>query len=478
MLAYRDLRQWIQEVDKIGELKHAEGVDWKSELGTITDVALHRFKSPAILFQKIKEYEEGGRILVNHFGSPKRLGLTMGIPPSESKTQMVEEWRKKIKNIQPLPPETVADGPIKENIFRDEEIDLLKLPIPHWHKLDGGRYIGTGCVIITRDPDDGWINLGTYRVMVHDKSTVASYIELGRHGRIHRDKYFARNKPFPVAIVFGCDPAVLLFSQLSLPYGISEYDYAGGLRGDPIEVIIGEYTGLPIPASAEVAIEGECIPGEMKMEGPFGEWPGYYSSGAREEPVMRVKTLMHRNDPIMNGWPPVRPPSNTNYLRAITKSANVWDALEEAGVPDVKRVWCHEVGANWLFHVISITQRFPGHAKQAALIASQCRETVSTGRFIVTVDDDIDPANLEEVVWAMCTRCDPDRSIDIIRRCLSSPIDPAFNKKGLEPHKDLSSRAIIEACKPFEWIENFPPMIQVDPQEKKKVEKKWNGLFA
>ena len=127
--------------------------------------------------------------------------------------------------------------------------------------------------------------------------------------------------------------------------------------------------------------------------------------------------------------------------------------------------------------MISLKQRYPGHAKQAALIASQCRETVSTGRFIVTVDDDIDAANLDEVIWAMCTRCDPERQIDIVRRCLSSPIDPAFNKKGLEPHRDLSSRAIIDACKPFEWIENFPPMIQVDPQEKKEVEEKWGKLF-
>ena len=477
MLAYRDLREWIQEVDKMGELRYAEGVDWRSELGAIADVALHKFKSPAILFRKIKDYENGGRVLVNHFGSPKRLGLTLGIAPSESKTQMVDEWRKKIKGVRPIPPKTVVTGPIKENIFRGEEIDLLKLPVPHWHKLDGGRYISTGGAVITRDPDTGWVNVGTYRVMLHDKSSVASYIELGRHGRIHRDKYFQQNKPFPVAVVFGCDPAILLFAQQAVPYGTSEYEYVGGLREEPLEVIIGDYTGLPIPASAEIAVEGECIPGETKREGPFGEWPGYYCSGSREEPVMHVKTLMQRNDPVFNGWPPVRPPSNTNYLRGITRSANLWDSLEEAGVPDVKRVWCHEVGSNYFFNVVSIKQRYPGHAKQAALIASQVRETVSAGRFVIVVDDDIDATNLDEVIWAMCTRCDPERQIDIVRRCLSSPIDPAFNKKGLEPHKDLSSRAIIDACKPFEWIENFPPMIQVDPQVKKEIETKWQGLF-
>ncbi len=477
MLMCRDLREWIQEVDKIGELRYAEGVDWNLELGAISDVSLHKFGSPAIIFHKIKGYEDGGRVLVNPLGSPRRVSLMLGIPPDKSKTKMAEGWREKIKNLRLIPPRTVATGPIQENVFRGEEIDLFKLPVPFWHKLDGGRYLGTGCLVITRDPDDGWVNLGTYRGMVHDKSSMGAFISPGRHGRIHRDKYFQSNKPFPIAMVFGCDLSLYLFSQISMPpYGVSEYDYAGGLREEPIEVIMGEYTGLPIPASAEIAIEGECIPGETRKEGPFGEWTGYYASGAREEPVIRVKTLMYRNDPIIHGSPPVRPPSNVNYLRAIIKSASMRDALEKAGVPDVKGVWCHEVGGTWLFNVVSIKQRYPGHAKQAALIVSQCQEGVSEGRFVVVVDDDIDPANLNEVVWAMCTRCDPERSIDIIRRTLGGPLDPAFNKND-PTFKSLNSRAIIEACKPFEWIEDFPEMVGIDPQEKKEIEKKWENLF-
>ncbi len=478
MLEYRDLREWIQKIDEMGELRYAEGVDWNLELGAICDVALHKFGSPAILFRKIKGYEKGGRILVNHYGSSRRVGLVLGIPYSESKIQMVEEWRKRIKNLQLIPPKVVTTGPIKENILRGEEVDLLKFPVPFWHKLDGGRYIGTGCVVITRDPDDGWVNLGTYRGMVHDKSTMGLYISPGRHGRIHRDKYFQRNKPFPVAIVFGCDLNILTFSQISMaPYGISEYDYAGGLRGEPIEVIIGDYTGLPIPASAEIAIEGECIPGETKAEGPFGEWTGYYGGGARDEPVIRVKTLMYRNDPIINGWPPVRPPSNTNYLRAIIKSGSMWDVLEKSGLPDIKGVWCHEVGGTWLFNVISIKQRYPGHAKQAALLMSQCREGVSSGRFIIAVDEDIDPSNLGDVVWAICTRCDPEKSIDIIRRCLGTPLDPIYYKKGPIPYDGLNSRVIIEACKPFEWIGDFPQAVQIDPEIKHEIERKWEMLF-
>lgn len=478
MADYLSLREWIQEVDRIGELRYAEGVDWNLELGAISDVAMHKFGSPAILFDKIKGYEKGKRILVNPFGSPRRVGLMLGMPHSESKIRMVEEWREKIKNLPLIPPKTVATGPIKENIFRGEEVDLSKLPTPFWHKLDGGRYLGTGCVVITRDPDNGWVNLGTYRVQLHDKSSMGSYIDPGKHGKIHRDKYLERNKPFPVAVVFGCDFDILTFSQISMaPWGVSEYDYAGGLRGAPVEVITGEYTGLPIPASAEIVIEGEIIPGDTKQEGPFGEWTGYYGSGMREEPVIRVKTLMYRNDPIIVGIPPVRPPNTLNYIRAIIKSASMWDALEKASVPDIKGVWCHEVGGSWLFNVISVTQRYPGHAKQAAMLMSLSKEGISVGRFNIVVDDDIDPSNLEEVVWAICTRCDPETSIDIVRRCLSSPLDPIFHKDGPVPWNQLSARVIVEACKPFEWMKDFPPVVGIDPQEKHEIEQKWGMLF-
>ena len=476
--AHWDLREWVQEFEKLGELRYAEGVDPNLELGAICDVSTHKFGSPAILFRNIKGYEGGGRILANFYGSSKRAGLVLGITPDESKTRMVEEWRKKIRNLSLVPPKTVATAPVKENVFRGTEVDLFKLPIPLWHELDGGRYLGTGCVVITRDPDDGWINLGTYRGMVHDKTSMALHLSPGRHGRIHRDKYFEKKKPFPVAVVFGCDLDLLTFSQISMvPFGVSEYGYAGGLRGSPIEVIPGEVTGLPIPASAEVAIEGECIPGDTVPEGPFGEWSGYYGGGARAEPVVRIKTLMFRNDPIMTGWSPVRPPSNNNYLRAIIRSGSMWDTLEKGGLSEIKGIWCHEAGACWLFNVISIKQRYAGHAKQAALQMSQCEEGASMGRFIIVVDEDIDPSNLEEVIWAICTRCDPETAIDILRRCRGSFLDPVFNKKGAVPFNGLNSRAIIEATKPFEWINDFPQSVKISPETRNELEKKWGNLF-
>jgi UbiD family decarboxylase len=191
---------------------------------------------------------------------------------------------------------------VLENIRRGKDVDLLAFPTPRWFELDGGRYIGTGSVNITHDPEEGWTNLGTARVMIHDENTVGFYIAPGRHGRIHRDKAFLRGEPFKVAISVGHDPLIFLAGALEVPYGVCEYDFIGGIRGEPVEVIKGEFTRLPIPASAEIVLEGECVAGNERTEGPFGEWTGYYGSSARPEPIVKIHQVMYRNDHIILGY--------------------------------------------------------------------------------------------------------------------------------------------------------------------------------
>ena len=154
------------------------------------------------------------------------------------------------------------------------------------------------------------------------------------------------------------------------------------------------------PASAEIVLEGECVPGPEKIEGPFGEWTGYYGSSSRPEPIVKIHQVTHRDDPILLGY--------TRKWRAPLKAALVWDDLEAAGVPDVRGVWYHEAaGAAYLFLVVAIKQRYPGHARQAGLIATECHAAAYLGRYTIVVDDDIDPTNLNEVLWALCTRSDP-----------------------------------------------------------------------
>lgn len=456
------LRTWLKQVDALGELRTIEGANWDLEIGGVADLVTERGSSPAVLFDSIKGYPKGHRVLVNSLGSTKRLGLSLGMPQNLSSLEFVTEWRRRSKELNNIPPTVVTNGPVLENIRRGKDVDILSFPTPRWFELDGGRYIGTGSVNITHDAEEGWTNLGTARVMIHDENTVGFYIAPGRHGRIHRDKAFLRGEPFKVAISVGHDPLIFLAGALEVPYGVCEYDFIGGIRGKPVEVIEGEFTGLPIPASAEIVLEGECIQGNEKTEGPFGEWTGYYGSSARPEPIVKIHSMMFRNNPIILGY--------TRKWRAPLKAALVWDDLEAAGVPDIRGVWYHEAaGAAYLFLVVSLKQRYPGHARQAALVATQCHAAAYLGRYTVVVDDDIDPTNLDEVMWAICTRSDPEKDIEILRRCWSGPLDPIIprDKKG------LNSRAIIDATRPFEWLDSFPPVSRSSRELRARVLEKW-----
>lgn len=471
-MGYRDLREWIDRAHEMGELCTLKGADWDLEIGAITEMVHHRHGSPAVLFDEIKGYPKGYRLLVNSLGTLKRLGLTLGIDGDSDMMGFIRTVREILKGLKPIPPRTVQSGPILENVEQGEKIDLFRFPTPKWHEHDGGRYLGTGSVDITRDPDEGWVNLGTYRVMIHDRDSAGFYISPGKHGRIQRDKYQTSGKPCKVAVSIGHDPLVFLAGSIEVPYGMSEYDFIGGIRKEPYEVIEGEYTGFPIPASAEIVIEGDGIFDDMRTEGPFGEWTGYYASSARPEPVIKVKNVMYRNNPIILGSPPGRPPSELGFYRAVLRSALIWDEMEKAGVPDVKGVWCHVAGGSRLIVTVAIKQRYPGHSRQAAMIASQCHAAAYLGRYVLVVDDDIDPTNTDDVLWAMATRSDPETSIDIIRRCWSGPLDPIIRKE----KKGFNSRAIIDACRPFEWMQEFPPVAESSKELRDRVEKKWEDL--
>lgn len=460
------LRSWLAQVERLGELRTIEGADWDLEIGGIADLVTEMGNSPAVLFDSIKGYPRGHRVLINSLGSTRRLGLSLGMPPDLAPLEFVRTWRKKSRELKLVSPRTVKEGPVLENIRRGKEVNLFSFPAPRWFELDGGRYIGTGSVNITRDLEEGWVNLGTTRVVVHDATTVGFYIAPGRHGRIHRDKSFARGEPFKVAISLGHDPLIFLAGALEVPYGVCEYDFIGGILGRPVEVVEGITTALPVPATAEIVLEGECVQGEERVEGPFGEWTGYYGSSARLEPVVKIHSVMYRNDPVILGY--------TRKWRAPLKAALVWDDLENAGVPDVQGVWYHEAaGAAYLFLVISIKQRYPGHARQAGIIATQCHAAAYLGRYTVVVDDDIDPTNLDEVLWAVCTRSDPEKDIEILRRCWSGPLDPIIPKE----KKGFNSRAIIDATRPFEWREEFPPVSRSSRELRERLTRRWGKLL-
>jgi len=470
----RDLRGWIDQVEKLGELKRIDGADWDVEIGAITEMGHHRGEqSKALLFDNIKDYPKGYRVLSNTLNTVKRIATTLHMDTNYRRLEFVKDIKRHISEVDYIKPDVVKDGPVMQNVFEGKDIDMWKFPTPKWHELDGGRYIGTGSIDITVEPDEGWVNLGTYRVMIHDSDTLGFYISPGKQGRIMREKYFARGQSCKVAVSFGQDPLLYLAGGIEVPRGVSEYDWVGGLQGAPVPVIIGEYTGLPIPATSEIVVECEAIAGEEMNEGPFGEWTGYYASSMRPEPIMKVKRLYHRNDPIILGAPPTRPPCEFNYMRCFMRSALIWQQMEAAGIPDIQGVWCHEAGGARLLTIVSIKQRYPGHAKQAGMVAAYCHAGGYLGRYVIVVDDDIDVTNTNDVLWALTTRSNPEIDLEIIRRSWSGPLDPII-PKGQKGH---SSRAVIDACRPYEWMSDFPPVAESSPEVRRAAEEKWGKIL-
>jgi 4-hydroxy-3-polyprenylbenzoate decarboxylase len=275
---YGGLRGWIEQVERMGELKRVSGASWDAEMGAITHMLTEHSHgtAPALLFDDIPGYPKGYRTLYGHFSSVKRGGADAR-PAAGARAQ--SGHRQAV--LQPHPDDETYSAALCEGLGRSsrtcskgDKIDILKFPVPRHHELDKARYIGTANCVITQDPDAGWFNLGCYRNQVYDGKTIGCQITEGKHGRIHRDKYFERGQSMKSWCWSARTRCCSCWRRARLPEGISELDFAGGLRGEPIEVIRGPYTGFPIPADAEIAIEAEAVPGHSREEGPFGEVDG------------------------------------------------------------------------------------------------------------------------------------------------------------------------------------------------------------
>jgi UbiD family decarboxylase len=469
-IAYKDLREYIDAVDRLGELRVVNGADWDLEIGAITEVAARASKPKVVLFDNIKGYPKGFRVIVNAVCSPVTTGLAFGLDPTLRGMDMIRAWKEKLGSYQPLKPVDVSNGPITENVETGARVDMLKFPTPRWHEHDGGRYIGTGCLVILQDPEEKWVNFGTYRVCVYDRDTLGIWISPGKHGRLIREKYWARGKPCPVAITFGQDPVLAKVGSWYEPWGVSEIEIAGWLRSEPVKVVRGKETGLPIPATAELAIEGFLMPPdvESRAEGPFGEWTGYYASGTRNEPVVKVKTVMYRNDPIIFGSPP-----GISGKSVPLSAANVWLALEKAGVTDVQGVW--EYTTRYIT-VIAIKQKYGGHAKRTAM--AMLGSTYGYHRrFVIIVDDDVDPSNIDDVLWALSTRCDPATAIDVITEAWSTPLDPRITPDARGQKNFTNSVAVINACQPYHWKDQYAKTCYFPEQVRTKTYEQWKDVL-
>ncbi|MBI2959083.1 MAG: UbiD family decarboxylase [Betaproteobacteria bacterium] len=476
---FGDLREFLAKAKELGECRTIEGAHWNVEIGRIAELALSVPDSPMLLFDQVPGYPAGYRVAANPFTSSRRICLALGLPLELKGLDLVRAWKETLAATKPISPVEVRSGPVKENVLRGDAVDVLKFPTPQWHELDGGRYIGTGCMVIQKDPETGWVNLGTYRSQIIDRNTVTFHCVPGHHGAIIARKYWDRGLACPIAIACGQGLQLYLSSVAAIPVGISEYDFAGGLRNRPVEVVRGETVDLPIPAEAEIVLEGEMPPPQVEtgIEGPFGEWEGYYTGGRTPHPIVKVKAILHRNDPIQLGVPMLVGTYDDNLTTGLDLSAQLWDEFDRQ-IPGVKGVSFVNEARRRTMVVVSLKQMYPGHVKQAALIAAGTyRGATHVGRFIIIVDDDIDPTNVSEVLWALGTRCDPKSQIDILTNRLSMASDPR-----LEPEKrkagDLTcSTAVIDACRPWAWRDQFPKTTKTAPEVMQQVKRKWGEVL-
>jgi 4-hydroxy-3-polyprenylbenzoate decarboxylase len=425
----------------------------------------------AVLFENVKGHDSP--VFFGAYSSTKRLALALNRPTNLSMGEISREWMK-MSIGEVMRAKEVEDGPIFENTIDGDDVDVLKFPSPKFYDKDGGRYIGTACFMVVEDPETGEINLGTYRSQVLDSKTVGAQILKGKRGDRILQKYRKAGKKMPICLVVGCDPLLMLAGS-AMVEGASEYDVAGTIRGESVEIVKAQLTGLPIPATAEMVFEGYIDGDNLRPEGPFGEYTGYYTDElfkTIKKPAIDVKRIYHRNNPILLAASVGRPVNDNHMMLAFIRNATLWTELTKMRIPGIESVYMPPEACGRFWAIISIKQKYPGHSNQvaAAVIASH---TCTYGlKGLIIVDHDIRADDLPRVWWALATRYDPLRGTQIINRGRSTPLDPALSQ---EENKFITSRIIMDATIPFEWEEK-PVQVNLNEEVLDGIKARWEEL--
>jgi 4-hydroxy-3-polyprenylbenzoate decarboxylase len=476
----QDLREWLQRVEEIGELIRVnQPVDRDEEMSAVSYLVAKKQPSPAVLFERASGFEKsaiGAKMLWNVLGpSLKRIALTLEEPADTPVMELIRRMKDKLKHR--IPPREVSrrEAPVYENTVTGNKIDLNQLPIPRHWPLDGGRYAGTGDAVITRDPESGYLNIGTYRMMLQGKSQVGLYLSPGKDARLHITRAWQKGQPIEVAAAWGIDPLFMLVGSQTFPKNLSEYEFAGGIKGEPIPVVRGTTTGLLLPANAELVIEGIIRANSVKAEGPFGEFTGYYGRPEAGCPLVDVTAVHYRSKPILtNALMADYPSCEQSAFFGISRSAKIWEDFDRLGIPGIQGVYSHPAAAGGLgMTVISLEQRYAGHAAQVLALAAQVPGGAYYMKWIIAVDEDVDPTNMDQVIWAMASRCNPVDDIDILRNTWSTWLDPSQNPPEKRPY---GSKALINACKEHRHLPVFSKRTTLRKAVYDKVAARWKEL--
>ena len=485
-MKYTDLRDFIAQLEKTGELKRiSQEIDPHLEMTEICDRTL-RAGGPALLFENPKGYDMP--VLANLFGTPKRVAMGMGeesvealrevgkllafLKEPEPPKGLKDAWEKLpiFKQVLNMGPKVVRKGPCQEVVLEGDAVDLSKIPVQTCWPGDAGPLI-TWPLVVTRGPNKERQNLGIYRQQVIGKNRVIMRWLSHRGGALdYREWQQAHpGKPFPVAVALGADPATILGAVTPVPDTLSEYAFAGLLRGDKTELVECLSHDLQVPATAEIILEGFIYPDDMAPEGPFGDHTGYYNE-VDSFPVFTVEKITHRRDPIYHSTYTGRPPDEPAILGVALNE--VFVPILQKQFPEIVDFYLPPEGCSYRLAVVTIKKQYPGHAKRVMLgVWSFLRQFMYT-KFVIVTDDDVNARDWQDVIWAITTRMDPARDTVLIENTPIDYLDFA------SPVSGLGSKMGMDATHkwPGETSREWGTTITMDQAVKDKVDALWDEL--
>jgi len=483
---YRDLRDFIAQLEDAGELiRVRHPVDPKLEMTEICDRTL-RAAGPALLFEQPTGFDIP--VLGNLFGTPQRVAAGMGAESVESLREigkllaflkepepprgMKDAWQKLpvFRKVLDMAPKVLKTAPCQQNILAGQEVDLTRLPIQTCWPGDAGPLI-TWALVVTRGPNQNRQNLGIYRQQVLSRNKVIMRWLAHRGGALdYRDwQHKHPDQPFPVAVALGADPATILGAVTPVPDTLSEYAFAGLLRGHKTELVRCRNSDLQVPASAEIVLEGVIHPGEQALEGPFGDHTWYYNEQERF-PVFTIECVTHRDAPIYHSTYTGRPPDEPAVLGAALNE--VFIPILQKQFPEITDFYLPPEGCSYRMACVSMKKQYPGHAKRVMFgVWSFLRQFMYT-KFVIVTDDDVNVRDWKDVVWAMTTRMDPGRDITIVDNTpidyldFASPVSGLGGKVGLDATNKWRGETTREWGRP----------ICMDAAVKARVDDIWDQL--
>ncbi|WP_345913062.1 phenolic acid decarboxylase BsdC [Bacillus velezensis] len=441
-MAYQDFREFLAALEKEGQLLTVnEEVKPEPDLGAAARAASNLGdKTPALLFNNIYGHHDA-QVALNVIGSWPNHAMMLGMPKDTPVKEQFFEFAKRYDSF-PVSVKREETAPFHENEIT-EDINLFDiLPLFRINQGDGGYYLDKACVISRdlEDPDNfGKQNVGIYRMQVKGKDRLGIQPVPQHDIAIHLRQAEERGVNLPVTIALGCEPVITTAASTPLLYDQSEYEMAGAIQGEPYRIVKSKLSDLDIPWGAEVVLEGEILAGEREYEGPFGEFTGHYSGG-RSMPVIKIKRVYHRNNPIFEHLYLGMPWTECDYMIGINTCVPLYQQLKEAYPNEIVAV--NAMYTHGLIAIISTKTRYGGFAKAVGMRALTTPHGLGYCKMVIVVDEDVDPFNLPQVMWALSTKMHPKHDAVIIPDLSVLPLDPGSDPAG------MTHKMILDATTP------------------------------